>query len=61
MQQYDDNEEFIAVLCTNIYVSDRTNKIKTALRAGHKGFGAMAAEDAVRFGLFMSSEAASAW
>lgn len=58
MRQYDDNEEFIAVLCTNIYVSDRTNKIKTGLRAGHRGFGAMAAEDAARFGLFMSSEAA---
>lgn len=58
MTQYTDNEEFIAVLCTNIYVSDRTNKIKTGLRAGHQGFGAMAAEDAARFGLFMSSEAA---
>ncbi len=58
MKQYDDNEEFIAVLCTNIYVSDRTNKIKSGLRAGHKDFSAMAAEDATRFGLFLSSEAA---
>jgi hypothetical protein len=58
MQHYTDNEEFVAVLCSNIYISDRTNKIKTGLRAGHKGFGAMAAEDAARFGLFMSSEAA---
>ncbi|QCI67607.1 hypothetical protein [Phreatobacter stygius] len=58
MRQYDDNEEFIAVLCTNIYVSDRTNKIKSGLRAGHQGFGAMTPQDARRFGLFTSSKAA---
>ena len=58
MHHYGDNEEFIAVMCTNIYQSDRTNRIKTGLRAGHKGFGPMAAEDAGRFGLFLSSEAA---
>jgi hypothetical protein len=55
MRQYDDNEEFIAVLCTNIYVSDRTNKIKSGLRAGHQGFKPMSADDAARFGLFASS------
>jgi hypothetical protein len=54
----DNNEEFIAVLCTNIYVSDRTNRIKTGLRAGHRGFGAMSAADAMRFGLFASSRGA---
>ena len=55
MRHYDDNEECIAVLCTNIYVSDRTNKIKSGLRAGHQGFKAMDAADAARFGLFASS------
>jgi hypothetical protein len=60
MRHYDDNEEFIAVLCTNIYVSDRTNKIKSGLRAGHRGYGAMAPEDAKRFALFMSSKNAFA-
>jgi hypothetical protein len=58
MRQYDDNEEFIAVLCTNIYVSDRTNKIKTGLRAGHRGYGAMSVTDAMRFSLFASSASA---
>ena len=58
MRQYDDNEEFIAVLCSNIYVSDRSNRIKSGLRAGHADFSAMAPADAARFGLFMSSKAA---
>lgn len=57
MKQYDNNEEFIAVLCTNIYISDRTNKIKSGLRSGHKNFSAMSADEAVRFGLFTSSKA----
>ena len=55
---YDSNEEFIAVLCTNMYVSDRSNKIKAGLRAGHRGFAAMTAADAGRFGLFASSSEA---
>ena len=55
MRHYDDNEEFIAGLCTNIYISDRSNRIKSGLRDGHQGFKAMSAVDAARFGLFMSS------
>ena len=58
MNQYDDNEEFIAVMCTNIYISDHTNRIKSGLRAGHKDFSAMSADEARRFGLFASSKAA---
>jgi hypothetical protein len=58
MRQYTDNEEFIAVMCSNIYVSDRTNRIKSGLRAGHKGFRAMFPADAMRFGLFASSKGA---
>ncbi|TXL71947.1 hypothetical protein FHP25_27310 [Vineibacter terrae] len=60
MRHYDDNEEFIAVLCTNIYVADRTNKIKTGLRASHQGYKAMDPADAMRFGLFASSRNAYA-
>jgi hypothetical protein len=41
MAHYTDNEEFIAVLATNIYIADKTNKIKTGLRAGHAGFKAL--------------------
>jgi hypothetical protein len=58
MRHYTDNEEFIAVMCTNIYMSDRTNRIKSGLRAGHNDYSAMAPEDAMRFGLFASSKAA---
>lgn len=58
MQQYSNNEEFIAVICTNIYISDRTNRIKSGLRAGHKGYSAMSANEASRFGLFASSKSA---
>lgn len=60
MRQYDDNEEFIAVLCTNIYVSDRSNRIKSGLRAGHSDFSPMGAADAARFGLYTSSQNAFA-
>lgn len=60
MRQYDDNEEFVATLCTNIYIADRTNKIKTNLRAGHRGFGAMSAAEAGRFNFFASSATALA-
>lgn len=60
MRHYNNNEEFIAVMCSNIYVADRSNKIKTGLRAGHRGYTAMAPEDAMRFGLFTSSRNAFA-
>lgn len=58
MRQYGSNEEFIAVLCTNIYMSDRTNKIKSGLRAGWTSWSAMSAEDAARFALFTGSKSA---
>lgn len=60
MRHYNNNEEFVAVLCTNIYVADRTNRIKTGLRASHRGYTAMDPSDAVRFGLFASSKNAFA-
>lgn len=60
MRHYDNNEEFIAVLCTNIYVADRTNRIKSGLRKGHIDYSAMDPLDAMRFGLFMSSRNAFA-
>ncbi|HEX2886726.1 M91 family zinc metallopeptidase [Vineibacter terrae] len=60
MRHYGNNEEFIAVLCTNIYVSDGSNQIKSGLRAGHQGYAAMDPGDALRFGLFASSRNAFA-
>lgn len=60
MRQYDDNEEFVATLCTNLYIADRSNKIKTSLHAGHRGFDAMSAAEAGRFSFFSSSATALA-
>jgi hypothetical protein len=53
--RYDDTEEFLAVLITNIYISDRSNKIKTGLRADHKTLNPMQADLAAPFGFFASS------
>lgn len=44
LHRYTDNEEFIAVIVTNIYISDRSNKIKSGLRASHQGFDSLAAD-----------------
>lgn len=53
--RYDDTEEFYAVLITNIYISDRSNKIKTGLRADHKSLNPLQADLAAPFGFFASS------
>jgi hypothetical protein len=53
--RYDDTEEFYAVMITNIYISDRSNKIKTGLRANHHGFNAIQPDLAAPFGFFASS------
>ncbi|TXL71952.1 hypothetical protein FHP25_27335 [Vineibacter terrae] len=60
MRHYGNNEEFIAVLCTNIYIADGSNQLKSGLRAGHLGYAAMDPGDAMRFGLFASSRSAFA-
>jgi hypothetical protein len=36
LYKYDDFEEFCAVLATNIYISDRTNHVKSSLRRDHR-------------------------
>src|SRR5262249_20441480 len=50
--QYTDTEEFIAVMVTNIYISDRTNRIKTGLRGSHKGYGPLGAKFSKGVGFF---------
>jgi hypothetical protein len=52
MWQYDDTEEFLAVMITNIYISDRTNRIKTGLRASHRGFRPLGAKFSEPWGFF---------
>ena len=38
LHRYSNKEEFYAVMVTNIYISDKSNKIKSSLRADHQGF-----------------------
>jgi hypothetical protein len=54
LTRYDDSEEFLAVMVTNIYISDRTNKIKTGLRQDHKTFNPLEPEFAKPWGFFSS-------
>lgn len=51
---YDDTEEFLAVMVTNIYISDRTNKIKSGLRRDHTGFNPLEPEFEKPWGFFSS-------
>jgi hypothetical protein len=55
LHRYDSNEEFIAILVTNIYVTDPTNRIKTGLRADHRDGAPLRAELAESFSFFESS------
>jgi hypothetical protein len=55
LHHYTDNEEFIAVLVTNIYISDRTNKIKSGLRADHDTFNPLSTDFDEPFEIFSSS------
>jgi len=54
LSRYNDTEEFIAVLLTNIYISDRSNKIKSRLRSDHSGFNALEPKLAQPWGFFTS-------
>ena len=54
LNRYDDTEEFIAVLVANIYISDKTNKIKTGLRADHKTLNPLSADLEGPFGFYRS-------
>ncbi len=53
--QYDSNEEFYAILSTNIYVSDPTNKKKSGLREDHQDYAALPPGLAASFDFFKSS------
>jgi hypothetical protein len=58
LRQYGSNEEFIAVLCTNIYISEKNKKIKPMLRAGWTSWEAMSDADRARFAIFAGSKSA---
>lgn len=56
LHRYTDNEEFIAVMVTNIYISDTTNKIKTGLRADHKSLNPLSEDFDESFEFFSTSK-----
>ncbi len=55
LQSYTDDEEFYAVVITNIFISDPGNAYKTGLRASHASARALESELADSFGFFRSS------
>jgi len=57
LHRYDDEEEFIAVLVTNIHISDPGNRNKTGLRADHQTGYALQSDLAGSFEFFRSSAA----
>jgi hypothetical protein len=54
--QYDSNEEFYAILATNIYVSDPTNRKKSGLREDHRDGAGLPSGLAGSFDFFKSSQ-----
>jgi hypothetical protein len=52
LRPYDDNEEFLAILATDIFISDVTNHHKSLLRANHQGFKQLDPELADSFRFF---------
>ena len=52
LQPYTNTEEFIAILVTNIFISDVTNHHKTGLRANHQGHAPLDPELADSFRFF---------
>lgn len=57
---YDSNEEFHAILVTNIYLTDPTNKIKTGLVRDHQDGSPLEADLATSFDFFRSGRDAFA-
>ncbi len=55
MTRYGDSEEFLAVLLTNIFISDQSNKTKSSLRADHADFKALPGDLSAPFIFFESS------
>lgn len=56
LHRYTHKEEFYAVMLTNIYISDSTNKIKSGLRASHQGFKPLAADFDEGFEFFSAGQ-----
>lgn len=55
LYNYTNSEEFNAVVLSNIYISDRTNKIKSGLRGGHWGFSGLSTDFDESFEFFSTS------
>lgn len=55
MSRYTDSEEFLAVMLTNIFISDGSNKKKSSLRADHTDYQSLAPDFVAPFSFFESS------
>ena len=55
LSNYEDEEEFIAVLVTNIYLTDPSNKSHSSLRRDHVSFKTLESDVAQSFTFFRSS------
>ena len=55
LSNYDNEEEFIAVLVTNIYITDPSNKPASTLRRDHHSFGVLESDVNQSFTFFRSS------
>jgi hypothetical protein len=53
--RYGKEEEFLAIVITNIYVSDETNRVKSGLRRDHAGGYPLERELSTSLGFFQSS------
>jgi hypothetical protein len=54
LERYDSNEEFHAIVLTNIFVSDPTNTLKTSLRRDHRDSAPLGADLSTSFSFFES-------
>jgi hypothetical protein len=52
---YDDTEEFVAILLTNIFVTDPSNRVRTGLRRDHQDGAGLEPSLATSLGFFASS------
>ena len=55
LTRYENTEEFLAVFITNIFISDKSNKTRSSLRADHSDFKPLAADFSTPFSFFESS------
>jgi len=61
LYKYDDFEEFCAILATNVYIADGTNRVKSGLRRDHAAAKVLEPELSGSFTFFQSGENIFYW